>query len=247
MPPTSTTSSTTSASAYWNKPEVVGASVTWTASVDGDDVSDLWGETTGTYTFRGIENTADVTSPQSGDVVLRPTGGFRHRGATRWAHLGNPDGWVGGPYADEDEANNHVTAINDVSAYDDALQLVTAFTAGITHYQWQNIVEIPPSSALVSRVLGTPTADRLYEIQDFLGELYRVEPRPAGHVVTWDDYALLSDVSTLWGESAGTYRWRGETYPSGATNPATGDVIKEPAGHFRHPQFIQRLGASGRS
>ena len=86
----------------------------------------------------------------------------------------------------------------------------------------------------MSRVLGTPTVDRLYEIQDFLGELYRVEPRPAGHVVTWDDYALLSDVSTLWGENAGTYRWRGETYPSGVTNPATGDVIKEPAGHFRH-------------
>ena len=150
------------------------------------------------------------------------------------AHLRNPDGWVGGPYADADEANNHVTATNDVSAYAGALQLVTAFTAGTTHYQWTNIVDIPLSSALVSRVLGTPTADRLYEIQDFLGELYRVEPRPAGHVVTWDDYALLSDVSTLWGESSGTYRWRGETYPSGVTNPATGDVIKEPAGHFRH-------------
>ena len=220
--------------AYWNRPEVVGAAVTWSASVDGDDVSSLWGESNGTYVFRGIENTADVTSPQSGDVVLRPTGGFRHRGATRWAHLGNPIGWVGGPYAEEDEANNHVTALNDVSAFDNALQLVTAFVAGITHYQWANIVEVPPSSALVSRVLGTPTADRLYEIQDFLGELYRVEPRPNGHVVTWDDYALLSDVSTLWGENAGTYRWRGETYPSGVINPATGDVIKEPAGHFRH-------------
>ena len=86
----------------------------------------------------------------------------------------------------------------------------------------------------MSRVLGTPTADRLYEVQNFLGELYKVEPRPTGHVVTWDDYALLSDVSALWGEGAGTYRWRGETYPSGVTNPATGDVIKEPAGHFRH-------------
>ena len=40
--------------AYQNRPEVVGASVTWSASVDGDDVSDLWGEVTGTYIFRGI-------------------------------------------------------------------------------------------------------------------------------------------------------------------------------------------------
>ena len=129
--------------AYWNKPEVVGVAVTWSASVDGDDVSSLWGESNGTYIFRGIENTADVTSPQAGDVVLRPTGGFRHRGATRWAHLGNPIGWVGGPYADENEANNHVTATNDVSAFDNALQLVTAYTAGTTHYQWANIVEVP--------------------------------------------------------------------------------------------------------
>ena len=220
--------------AYQNRPEVVGASVTWSASVDGDDVSDLWGETTGTYTFRGIEYVSDVTNPQSGDVILLPTGGFRHRGATRFGHLRNPDGWIGGPYDSEGEANNHVTAVNEVSAFADALQLVTAYTAGTTHYQWTNIVEIAPSSALVSRVLGPPTADRLYEIQNFIGELFRVEPRPTGHVVTWDDYALLSDVSTLWGENAGTYRWRGETYPSGAVNPATGDVIKEPAGHFRH-------------
>ena len=219
---------------YANLPEAIAQSVTWTASGDGDDVSSLWGESNGTYRFRGITATSGVSSPQSGDVVLLPNGGFRHRGATRWAHLSNPEGWVGGPYADEDEADNHASALNDVSAFDNALQLVTAFTAGTTHYQWRNVVAISPPAALVSRVLGTPTADRLYEIQDFLGELYRVEPRPTGHVVTWDDYALLSDVSTLWGESAGTYRWRGETYPSGAANPATGDVIKEPAGHFRH-------------
>ena len=194
----------------------------------------MWGESNGTYRFRGITATSGVSSPQSGDVVLLPNGGFRHRGATRWAHLSNPLGWVGGPYADEDEADSHASALNDVSAFDNALQLVTAFTAGTTHYQWRNVVAISPPAALVSRVLGMPTADRLYEIQNFLGELYRVEPRPTGHVVTWDDYALLSDVSALWGENAGTYRWRGETYPSGATNPATGDVIKEPAGHFRH-------------
>ena len=219
---------------FANIPETIGQSVTWTASGDGDDVSSLWGESSGTYRFRGITATSAVSSPLSGDVVLLPNGGFRHRGATRWAHLSNPLGWVGGPYADEDEADSHATALNDVSAYDGSLQLVTSFTAGTIHYQWTNIVANAPPSALVSRVLGTPTADRLYEIQDFLGELYRVEPRPTGHVVTWDDYALLSDVSTLWGESAGTYRWRGETYPSGVTNPATGDVIKEPAGHFRH-------------
>ena len=111
------------------------------------------------------------------------------------------------------------------------MQLVTAFTAGTTEYAWFTGDD---PAFLVSRVLGTPTVERLYEIQDFLGELYRVEPRPNGHVVTWDDYALLADVSTLWGESSGTYRWRGETYPSGVINPATGDVIKEPAGHFRH-------------
>ena len=60
------------------------------------------------------------SSPQSGDVVLLPNGGFRHRGATRWAHLSNPEGWVGGPYADEDEADSHATALNDVSAFDNS-------------------------------------------------------------------------------------------------------------------------------
>ena len=219
---------------FANLPEAVAPVVTWEASVDGDDVSDLWNEQAGTYRFRGIQVTSTVSSPASGDVVLLPTGAFRQRGSTRWSHLGNPTGWRGGPYADADEANHHVLASNDVSAFDDALQLATAFTAGTTHYAWTNIVTITPPSALVSRVLGVPVAERLYEIQNFFGELYRVEPRPTGHVVTWDDYVLLSDVSTLWSEDAGTYRWRGETYPSGVTNPLTGDVVKEPAGHFRH-------------
>ena len=125
---------------YANIPETIGQSVTWTASGDGDDVSSLWGESNGTYRFRGITATSGVSSPQSGDVVLLPNGGFRHRGATRWAHLSNPLGWVGGPYADEDEADSHATALNDVSAYDDSLQLVTAFTAGTIHYQWYNVV-----------------------------------------------------------------------------------------------------------
>ena len=192
----------------------------------------IYGERLPEHTHLEVSKTpVDVIDPQSGDVVLRPNGGFRHRGATNWSHLGSPEGWVGGPYANKAEAENHVIANNDVSAYDNALQLVTAFTAGTTVYGWENIAD---KSFLVSHVLGTPTAARLYEIQNFLGELYRVEPRPTGHVVTWDDYALLSDVSTLWSESASTYRWRGETYPSGVINPATGDVVKEPAGHFRH-------------
>ena len=62
---------------YQNQPEVIGASVTWSASVDGDDVSSLWGESSGTYRFRGIEYVSDVVSPQSGDVILLPTGGFQ--------------------------------------------------------------------------------------------------------------------------------------------------------------------------
>ena len=145
---------------YQNQPEVIGASVTWSASVDGDDVSSLWGESNGTYRFRGIEYVSDVTSPQSGDVILLPTGGFRHRGATRFAHLSNPEGWIGGPFADEDEANNHVTALNDVSAYDAALQLVTAFTAGTTHYQWVNIIEeVPAVHALTDAEVGDGTSD----------------------------------------------------------------------------------------
>ena len=216
---------------YRNLPVLITGTVAWAASGDGDDVSDLWGEQTGTYRFRGIQATSGVSSPQSGDVVLLPAGGFRHRGATRWSHLSSPQGWVGGPYANKAEADNHATALNDVSAFDNALQLVTTFVAGTTEYAWYTGDD---PAFLVSRVLGTPTVERLYEIQNFLGELYRVEPRPSGHLVTWDDYALLSDVSALWGENAGTYRWRGETYPSGVTNPATGDVIKEPAGHFRH-------------
>ena len=217
---------------YRNIPIQITVSVTYSAFGDGSDVSDLWGETTGTYRFRGITYTSGVDSPVDGDVVLLPVGGFRRRSSGNWRrHLRSPDGWVGGPYADKAEADNHPTSLNAVTAFDNALQLVTAYTAGTTEYLWVTGHE---SAHLVSAVLGTPTADRLYEIQDFLGELYRVEPRPTGHVVTWDDYALLSDVSTLWSESVGTYRWRGETYPTGVINPATGDVVKEPAGHFRH-------------
>ena len=187
---------------YQNKPEVVGASVTWAASVDGDDVSSLWGETTGTYTFRGIEYVSDVTNPQSGNVILLPTGGFRHRGATRFSHLRNPDGWIGGPYADEDEADSHVTAINDVSAYDDALQLVTAYTAGTTHYQWVNIIdEVPLVHELTdaevvdstSDVSGTISGSQLDDFAPELGvaeatskvsdELGRVSGRRIGEAI----------------------------------------------------------------
>ena len=140
---------------YANIPEAIAQVVTWDASVDGDDVSSLWGESNGTYIFRGIEYTSDVTSPQSGNVVLLPTGAFRHRGATRWSHLGTPQGWVGGPYVDEDDANDHVTATNDVSAYDNSLQLVTAFTAGTTHYQWFNVVSETPQLTDAEVVDGT--------------------------------------------------------------------------------------------
>ena len=130
---------------YSNIPETIAQSVTWTASGDGDDVSSLWGESNGTYRFRGITATSGVSSPQSGDVVLLPNGGFRHRGATRWGHLSNPQGWVGGPYAGELEANSHATALNDVSGFDNSLQLVTAFTAGTIHYQRFNVVAEVPS------------------------------------------------------------------------------------------------------
>ena len=88
-------------------------------------------------------------------MVLLPTGAFRHRGATRWSHLGTPQGWVGGPYVDEDDANDHVTATNDVSAYDNSLQLVTAFTAGTTHYQWFNVVSETPQLTDAEVVDGT--------------------------------------------------------------------------------------------
>ena len=216
---------------YANIPTSISAVVTWEASVDGDDVSDLWGETTGTYTLE-VSNTPVMLSTRNpatwycARTVVSDTVG-QQIGLT----LGHRKDGLAALTPIKAEAENHVIANNDVSAYDNALQLVTAFTAGTTVYGWENIAD---KSFLVSHVLGTPTAARLYEIQNFLGELYRVEPRPTGHVVTWDDYALLSDVSTLWSESASTYRWRGETYPSGVINPATGDVVKEPAGHFRH-------------
>ena len=219
---------------YRNIPVQISQIITYSSFGDGEDVSDLWGETTGTYRFRGITYTSGVDTPLDGDVVLLPEGGFRHRSSGNWRrHLRSPDGWVGGPYADEAEANNHPTSLNAVTAFDNALQLVTAYTAGTIEYLWVTGEEV---SYLISQILGAPTAERVYQIQNFLGKEYRVEPRPTGHSVTWTDYDLLDDVSALWSESAGTYRWRGETYPSGVITPApaTGDVIKEPAGHFRH-------------
>ena len=57
---------------YRNLPTLITGTVTWTASGDGDDVSDLWGEQPGTYRFRGIQATSGVSSPLSGDVVFAP-------------------------------------------------------------------------------------------------------------------------------------------------------------------------------
>ena len=216
---------------FRNIPTNVDAEATWTEYALDSDVSALWNEQVGTYTWRGVHETSEIANPIEGDLVLRPNGGFRRRGATNWSHLGNPDGWQGGPYITEDEALGHVDATNEVVVWGGNIQVVLTYTAGTTNYSWD--AQDFDKSRLISEVLGTPIKARLYEVQNYLGELYRVEPRSNGHVVAWDDYALLSDVSTLWAENAGTYRWRGETYPSGVTSPVTGDIIKEPAGHFR--------------
>ena len=216
---------------FRNIPTNISATATWTEYALDSDVSALWNEQVGTYTWRGVHETSEIANPIEGDLVLRPNGGFRRRGATNWSHLGNPDGWQGGPYITEDEALGHVDATNEVVVWGGNIQVVLTYTAGTTNYSWD--AQDFNKSRLISEVLGTPIKARLYEVQNYLGELYRVEPRSNGHVVAWDDYALLSDVSTLWAENAGTYRWRGETYPSGVTSPVTGDIIKEPAGHFR--------------
>ena len=62
-------------------------------------------------------------------------GGFRHRGAIALGPPGQSAGLgTAGSYGSKAEADNHATALNDVSAFGNALQLVTAYVAGTTEY-----------------------------------------------------------------------------------------------------------------
>ena len=49
-----------------------------------------------------------------------------------------------------------------------------------------------------------------------------MEPRPAGHLVTRDDYALLSDVSTLWSAECRDIPVTRRDVPIGSSQPRYG-------------------------
>ena len=124
--------------------------ITWTEYASGDDVSSLWNEQAGTYTFRGIVYQGTIATPASGDVVLLPTGGFKHYGGTTWDHLRTPDGWIG-QFATEAEAEQAVDSSNEVAAYEDSLWLVDTYTAAsdaLTDHHW--VAETQANHVLVN-------------------------------------------------------------------------------------------------
>ena len=226
------------------EPRQISQSVTWEASVDGDDVSDLWGESAGTYVYRGEQFTSTVTSPASGDVIILPTGGWRHRGATRWSHLGNPDGWIG-QYVTEAEAEDHVTAANDLAVWGGNLQLVTAYTAGTTHYVLAagvDALEVAVDTTAFSQNLtaadGT-VQDALETIDSFTQYqgAWQQQSWPAGVIVRRNGVPYISlansnteiptPASTQWSGLHEGFTYRGEA-PVLATNYNYGQVVLDP-------------------
>ena len=92
-----------------------------------------------------------------------------------------------------------------------------------------------PITHLQSEVLPEPTAARLREVHNHNGQLFRC----VGHegtppAVAFDTtYTSGDDVSSLWGEADGTYRYRGRSWASSVADPVVGDVVLLPDGVFR--------------
>lgn len=127
---------------YRVEPRQHGGLVTWTAFADGDDVSALWGETAGTYRYRGeyhIRDAGSVSGPQAGDVILTPGGGFLRYVAgvaPGFIYQDHPDDWLR-VFKSEDDADHHVTAVGQVAAFGGNLQQVSAYTAAAIRYRWE--------------------------------------------------------------------------------------------------------------
>ena len=107
--------------------------VLWQTYTPGTDVSTLWGESTGTYRWRGKHpRGSSVSSPAVGDVFVTAEGAFERystTGAVGWWHLDAPTGWLG-VFATETNAEYQVTAVEDVAVWGSNIHRVTTFTAG---------------------------------------------------------------------------------------------------------------------
>ena len=82
---------------------------------------------------------------------------------------------------------------------------------------------------------AAPTDEELGKVRNTGTGLIIARQRNQGGSITvdWVEYELLDDISTFWGESAGTYRWRGrQSRGSDVVLPLTGDVYMSPLGVF---------------
>ena len=100
------------------------------------------------------------------------------------------------------------------------------------------------ANALAS-VTNPPTnVNTVGQITNVAGSLQIVQRRHGTNpTVLWQTYTDGTDVSTLWGASSGTYRWRGK-HPRGSSvsSPAVGDVFITAEGHFEHYSTTGSVG-----
>ena len=161
-----------------------------------------------------------------------------------WSDVLTGDGQYVGAAASDAGALSLIQHDGDLYFRSDAprrLRIVSNYVPGgseVLHYDVRKLLDVDDDFApdhLLSMLLPIPTADALYEVRNYQGNLYRVEPRQLGAIVDWDAYADGDDVSDLWGEQPATYRYRGEYHISDAGNvpsPQADDVIITPGGSF---------------
>lgn len=112
--------------------------IVWQAYSLLADVSTLWGESSGTYRWRGRHPSgSSVSSVAVGDVICTASGNFESYVSsvgtgTGWFHLRQPDDFLGVFLEGTTEANPQVTAVGQTAQYGEGLHSVTSYTAGTT-------------------------------------------------------------------------------------------------------------------
>ena len=95
--------------------------------------------------------------------------------------------------------------------------------------------EADSADRLLNEALGDPTTEEPYTLKTYFADVFIVVPRTYDTTATFTEFARYSDVSALWNEQAGTYRWRGvHASSSRLQNEQTGDVFITHSGKFFH-------------
>ena len=145
------------------------------------------------------------------------------------------------PVHGEDAAEPRVTAVGQVFADLDThrMLVVSEFTEELEIFRnYELEVYRAPgvgglAQALVSALLGQPTAAKVGWIRDLNGVPYRCAKRGENENVVWQEFAPGSDVGVLWGQQPASLRYRGEVDPGDTVDtPSQGDVFNTPGGSF---------------